>query len=449
MQILNRIFLTVCVLVALSLTSFAEKINVQETTLDNGLRIIVIKTNVKDIVCGGVGYFVGSGDDPRNVVGISHFLEHMMFRGTKHLSMEKVRELAYDYNENWGSRAFTSFDVTFFGHTSNKAFLDSNLKVDAERMRNLLFRESDIEKERKIIIEERKRRVESNPITHYMEEAAWKATYLYSSYSYPLSGYLDQIMACDKEALQKHYDRYYVPNNAFVLLVGDITLEEAVEKVSKYFGGIPKGKDPKRSRIIDPKDTGLKFTIDRESKSIAVHNLNVIYRVDRDLIGDVKKLSIAEFALEILARGESSVLYQTLVDKEKLSYVVDSYLDVRAFDNARINIATVFRENQSKKNVYKKITAIAESYADKYLTKELFEKEKKKQLDQIEMLKDDPYSMTMFVLTYLINGYRLDEVDNIENIIRGVKFEEVVETARKIFNKKNRIMRIYSHPELG
>jgi zinc protease len=445
MKVINRIFLLIVVAFgARSSASPHKKLNIQEATLSNGLRVIVIKTKAKNMLFGCIGYFVGSGDDQRNVVGISHFLEHMMFKGTKNLSGPKLKDWFFTYNKDSG--AATSYDVTFFYYTCHKSFLDFNLKIEADRMRNLLLSKKDIENEKGVIMEERKMRVESNPITKYMEEAAWKATYLYSSYSYPLVGYADQIEACNQEEIQKHYNRYYVPNNAFILLIGDITLEEAVKKVQKYFGKIPQGKDPKRNRVIDP-PTGLKFVIDRESKQISVHNLNVIYKVDRELISNIRKLLTVELVLGILAEGESSVLSQNIVDKKKLSYTLRSYLDVRAFDKARINIATVVRESKNVENVYQEIAAIVENCIDKYLTKERVEKEKRKAIDQIDMMEDNQHDMGMFVLINLINGYSLNELNKVRDIINSIKFEDVVEVAKKIFTKENRIIKIYSHPK--
>lgn len=422
-----------------------SELNIQESMLDNGLKIIVLNMKTNGVIFGGVGYFVGSGDDPRNVVGISHVLEHMMFKGTKNLSGEDLKKTIFICNKY--SNAFTSHDITFYVHMSNKSFLDTDLKIEADRMENLKLNDSDLKKEKEVIIEERKMRTESNPITNYMEEAAWKAMYLFSNYSYPVIGYMDQIKACNQTEVRKHYTEFYKPNNAFVLLVGDISMEEAIKKVQKYFGKIKKGAENKRYRVIDPENTGLNWTMERESEQISVHNLNLIYKINRNLFDDIKKLVTLEIAAGILSSGGSSVLHQNIVDKKELSYDVDSMLDIRAFDKGRLNIATVFRENQNDKHVESEMTSIIDDYAEKYLTKELFEKEKEKTLDQIEMFEDNPQNMGMFILTYIINGYKLKEVKEIKNIIKSITFEDVKALSKQLFTKKNRIMRIYSHPK--
>lgn len=341
----------IIVLIISIVTSFSKTndVDIQERFLDNGLRVIVVNLKSNGVIFGGVGYYVGSGDDPRNIVGVSHILEHMMFKGTKNLSGDDLKKTIF-VNDKY-SNAFTGYDVTFFVHLFSKDIIDNNLKIEADRMQNLKIDSKDLAKEKEVVIEERKMRTESDPRTNFMEEAAWKSMYLFSNYSYPVIGYLDQIRACNQKNVKQHYRKYYKPNNAFVLLVGDITIDEAVEKVRKYFGNIKRGEEHKRERVIDPVDTGLSHTIEHKSPQISTHDLNFIYKIDRKYFDTVKKLAMLEIAGSILSSGESSILYQEIVDKKKISYTIDSYLDVRAFDKGRINISTVFRENQKKDKI--------------------------------------------------------------------------------------------------
>ena len=421
------------------------KLDIQETTIENGLRVIVANMKSRGSVMFGVGYFVGAGDDPLNVVGISHFLEHMMFKGTKNISGPKFKEVMGKYNKN--SNAFTDYDITFYTYQCNKTFLDIDLKIEADRMQNLKLDSDDIAKEKEVIIEERKMRMESDPRTKYMVESAYKMMFLYSSYSYPVIGYLDQIKACNKTEIKKHYKKFYAPNNAFALFTGDITLPEAVEKVKKYFGSVKKGDDVKRQRVFDPKDTGLKYTLDHGSDQITVHNLDVMYKIDRDLIDTIKKVVTIEIMQGILAGGDSSILYQNMVDKKELSYTVESFLDIRAFDYGRLSMGTVFRENQKSEKIEEEMDKIINDFADKYLTVDLFEKEKKKIADGFEMMQDNPGSMNMFILGNVCNGYKIDEIKNIKNIAKSIKFEDVKDIAKKILTKENRMLRVYSHPK--
>ncbi len=443
MKIIRKIFLIISLV-----TSFAkasDKLNIEEATLDNGLKVIVLNTKSKGVVFASVGYFVGSADDPRNVVGISHVLEHMMFKGTKNISGDETNKTVFLYNKY--SNAFTSYDITVYIHTSQKSFLDVDLQIEADRMQNLKLDKKALASEKEVIKEERKMRTESNPLINHMEEASWKAIYLFSNYSYPIIGYMDQISACNEKEVKAHYKKFYKPNNAFVLLVGDITMEEALPKVKKYFGKIKKGSDNKRNRVIDPEETGLKHTIEHEASNISVHNLNLIYQLNRKLFDNLKKLMTVEIAAGILGSGMSSILYQNIVDKRQIAYNVDSLMDIRAVDKGRINIATVFKENQTDSDVESEINKIIAEYADKHLTKELFEKEKQKITDRIDMLSDNPQNMGMFIIEHIMNGYKLDDLNEIKDILNSIKFDDVKASAKEIFKHQNKILRIYSHPK--
>jgi zinc protease len=422
-----------------------DQLNIQEVVIENGLRVIVVNMKSNGSVTFGVGYLVGAGDDPRDVVGISHFLEHMMFAGTKNISEDKLKEVIGKYNKD--TNAFTSYDITFYHHKCNKVFLDIDMAIEADRMQNLKLDKKLIEREKNVIIEERKMRVESHPLSKFMYEAAFKAMFLYSTYSYPVIGYLDQIKNCNKQKLENHYKTFYSPQNAFIVFVGDITMDEALKKVRKYFGSISSSAPVKRERVIDPQNIGLKFTIDNSSDQITIKNFNMIFKIDRDLIKTLKDESVIELIVGMLCSGRSSILYKTLVDQKELAYTLDSLLDIRAYDKGRVNIATVIREGVSYTVIEKEIEEIVYNFADKYLTKELLETEKLKVLNKIELAQDSPDDMQMLILTNLCNGRTLEEIKNIKNIVKKITFEEVKAKAKEFLNKENKMLRIYSNPK--
>ena len=445
-QAMNKIFKILLSFVFIaSVNAKDDTLNIQERILENGLRVIVVNTKSNNSVSFGLGYLVGAGDDPRSCVGISHFLEHLMFAGTKNISENKLKETIGKYNKD--TNAFTSYDVTFYHHKCNKFFLDVDMKIEADRMQNLTLKNDLIERERNVIIEERKMRVESDPLTKFMYEGAFKTMFLYSTYSYPVIGYLDQIKSCDKEAITKHYEKFYSPGNAFALFVGDITIDEAVTKTKAYFGAIPQKSKVKRNRAIDPEETGLKYTLDNSSDSIKIRNLNMIYKIDRKFIDSLKDEITVEILVGILSSGDSSVLHKILVDQKELVYTLDTLLDIRAFDKGRINIASVIRDGVDKKIVEKEIEEIVYNFADKYLTEELFETEKKKYIDKIDLAKDSPDTMQMLILTNVCNGRSVHEINELKNIIKSVTFDDVRKMAKLLLTSDNNILRIYSHPK--
>ena len=314
-------------------------------------------------------------------------------------------------------------------------------------MQNLKLDPKELQKEKEVVIEERKMRTESDPFINHMEEASWKAMYLFSNYSYPVIGYIDQIKACGPTEVRAHYEKFYNPQNDFVLLVGDITIDEAIDKVKTYFGMIPAGKRVDRNRVIDPESTGLTHSIEHEDENIKFNDINIVYKIDRNLFDDVRKQTIVELIVGMLSTGSSSVLYSELIDKNKTAYDIGSYLDIRAFDKGRLNISAMFHNDKKVNDVDNAIMQTISDFVDKHLTKERFENEKKKYLDQLELNENDPNLMLMYGLSYITNGYKMSEFKKIRSIIRSITFEETKDIAQKILNKKNRIMRIYSHPK--
>jgi zinc protease len=419
-------------------------IPIEEAVLDNGLRVIVIRTNSGDSVEMHIVYFVGFGDDARSVVGISHFTEHMMFKGTTSLSGSRLKTLLEKYNRL--SNAYTFNDVTVYHRQCRKDFIDINLKIEADRMSNLLLDDEEINKERNVIIEERKMRVESNPRQRYMYEAALKMLYLYSNYSYPGIGYLDQINACTKTAIENHYKNFYVPNNAAIVFAGDITIKEAVKKVGKYFKNIKKG-NIQRNRIEDPEDTGLRFTMDHEDAQISMHDLDIIYQINRNLINTMKKTIIVEMVANILAGREDSILHRVLVDEKESVHSVGAYVDHRAYGKGRVSVSMILREGRSREMVDQEVNRIIGAFADKYVTDETVEREKIKLLDYIDMMLDDPGEAAGYVVLNLGNGYKIQDIKEPKRLVKSITTAEVKNAAKAIFTDQNRVLQIYSHPK--
>ncbi|MDR1476060.1 MAG: insulinase family protein [Holosporales bacterium] len=424
-----------------------QEIEIEEEVLENGLRVVVVHTKSKNSVVCGILYFVGFGDEPRNVVGISHFTEHMMFGGTTNLSSADLKKIIEKYNK--ASNAFTANDITFYHHQCKKEFLDINLKIEADRMQNLLLDEDYINRERNVIIEERKMRVESDPRQKYMIESAFKILYLYSTYSYIGIGYLDQINACDRAAIETHYNKFYTPNNAAVIIVGDITLREAVEKVKTYFGHIKKKGNAERNRIIDPDDTGLTYTMEHESDQIQMHDLDTIFNINPKQIDSMKKGLIAEMLSNIVAARDDSILHQILVDKKELAFTVGSYIDNRAFDKGRLSISMILRDASSVKIADKVMSDVIADFPSKYLTQEALEKEKAKLRDSVDMIMDNPASIAQWVVVNLGTGHSVSDIKNIRKCVRSIKLDDLKAAAKQIFTKKNRILQIYSHPKIA
>ena len=423
----------------------SSQINIKEKVLENGMRVIVAPLNTKNSVCFGVGYFVGSADNPRTARGISHFMEHMMFKQTKNLEKGEIKHHLDKYNKY--TNAFTAYDITFYTHQCNKSFLELDMQIEADRMVNIQFDPKEIELEKGAIIEERKMRVESNPATRYAYEAILKSLYLYSPYSDPVIGYMDQIQACNAKNLKEHYDKYYMPNNAFALFVGDIDIDEAVELCNKYFGNISKGQKIKRDRAVDPEKTGLKYKITHKSNQITSKSIGIFYKLPKNKLDTIKKELTISIARKILAEGMSSILYKKLVEDKKILYNISSDFDILVYDSSILSINAELPNSENIYNVEKEINKLIEEFKNNLLTKELFEIEKQKYIDSFDLMLDNPIALNEYIIFHICFGYSLEEIKNIKNILNTITFGEVKAVVKDIFDIDNQALVVYQMPE--
>jgi zinc protease len=217
---------------------------VHEYQLDNGLKLVVKEDHRAPVVVSQVWYKVGSSYEHDGITGLSHMLEHMMFQGTKnHAPGEFSRIVA----ENGGEEnAFTSQDYTAYYQRLEKDRLPVSFELEADRMRNLLLQQQEYDKELKVVMEERRLRTEDQPTSLTYEQFSAVA-FTTSSYRNPTIGWMNDLENMRLEDLQGWYERWYAPNNAVVVVVGDVVPDEVLKLAKKYFEPL------KPEKIIPPK----------------------------------------------------------------------------------------------------------------------------------------------------------------------------------------------------
>jgi zinc protease len=224
------------------LSNLALAGEVYETTLDNGLRLIVKQDHRAPIVVSQVWYRIGSSYEPEGKTGMSHLLEHMMFKGT---TKYPTGEFSKIMTINGASEnAFTGRDFTAYFQTLEKSRLSLSFEMEADRMSNLVWDEENFAKEKQVVMEERRTRVEDNPIS-LMYEHFQATAFQTSPYQHPLIGWMNDIKNFTLADLQNWYQRWYAPNNAIVVVVGDVEPQKVVKLAQHYFGAV-------KSRPITP-----------------------------------------------------------------------------------------------------------------------------------------------------------------------------------------------------
>src|SRR5215472_11873424 len=206
---------------------------VTEITLDNGLRVIVLEDHRTPIVTVQTWYRVGSRNEVPGKTGLAHFLEHLMFKGTP---TRGKGEFARIVEQNGGQdNAFTSNDVTSYYVDIAADRVDLVLALEADRMRHLLLDPKEIESERQVVMEERRTRTEDDP-DGYLSEEFLAAAYKAHPYGWPVIGWMSDIQRINAAELRVFYDRYYVPDNALLVVAGDVDPQRVIARARETFG---------------------------------------------------------------------------------------------------------------------------------------------------------------------------------------------------------------------
>jgi len=218
--------------------------NPETFTLDNGMQVVVITNRRAPVVTHHVWYRIGSSDSPLGKSGLPHFHEHLMFKATEELaSGEFSKEVA----KNGGNdNAFTGPDYTGYFQTIARDRLELVMKMEADRMTNLVLAEDEVLRERDVVLEERSQRVDNNPSARFAEQMN-AAQFLHHPYGMPVIGWRHEIEVYSREDSLDFYRTWYAPNNAVLLVAGDIDAEELKPLAEKYYGGIPARDIPERT----------------------------------------------------------------------------------------------------------------------------------------------------------------------------------------------------------
>ncbi len=296
------------------------KAAVFQAQLENGMTVLVKEDHRASVVAHMVWYKVGSNDEPNGMTGISHMLEHMMFKGTEKVGPgEFSRRVA-----RMGGRenAFTSRDYTAYFQVVGKQHLAEVMALEADRMRNLKLREEDFQKERQVVAEERRWRVEDNPQARLYELFHAQA-FINSPLRHPVIGWMTDIQHYTLEDLAAWYQRWYAPNNATLVVVGDVTADEVMRLARKYYGSYaPQKIVPTKPQKEQPQQGERRVTL---KAAVEVPVVMMGFHVPTLVTEKGSKEPWAlELAAAILAGDESSRLPRELVRQRKLAASADA-----------------------------------------------------------------------------------------------------------------------------
>jgi zinc protease len=221
---------------------------VRETVLGNGLKVLIQEVHTAPLASVWCWYRVGSKDEGQGLTGVSHWCEHMNFKGTRNIPRDQVKGIIEKFGGSWNG--YTWIDQTTYLETASKDALDRMLFIEAERMDGCLYDPADCESERTVIISELQGG-ENDP-EQQLDIEVTAAAFKVHPYHHPTIGWLSDLRTMTRDDLYGHYRRYYVPSNATLVIVGDVDTDATLKNVEKHFGSIPPGAPPARVKQVEP-----------------------------------------------------------------------------------------------------------------------------------------------------------------------------------------------------
>ncbi len=401
--------------------------NIKEYNLKNGMKVLILEDHSSPIVSLGIWYRVGSRNEEIGKTGISHLLEHMMFKGTKKLGSQEFSKII----QRMGGvdNAFTSSDMTAYWEVFPKEKLEKILELESDRMQNAVFRE--FEEEKKVVMEER-RLGENSPEGVFWEELL-ALSYKVHPYKNPVIGWMSDLESITLEDVKNHYKTYYKPNNAVMIIVGDIEEKKAYSLVKKYFGKIKPAKNIPEVTLKEPPQKGER----REyiKKQGFPKKIGISYHIPE--AGSPDELPFQVLAY-ILGGDKSSRLYKRLVYEKGFAIDCFAYADFYV-DPGLFIIGADLKLTSSFDDVLKEI----ENEINKLKVEEIEEKEMRKAKNKIKasfVYSQESLLRQNFLIGSfeILRGWKkiltyLDEIDKIsEEDIRRVLNSYFEESSRNI-----------------
>lgn len=296
----------------------SPQVTLKEWSLENGLRVIFASRQQVPAVTVQVWYHVGSKNERPGIRGMAHLFEHMMFKGSERVPPEQHARLISSIGGS--NNAFTAEDVTAYHNTVPRQYLDFAMQLEAERMRNLHLTGYTIQSEREVVKEEKRMRMENSPIGRALE-AIHALAYVQHPYAWTPAGSIEDLNQVTVEMCRKFYRTYYVPNNATLVVAGDVTEEQVRAAAERQFGSIPRGPDPVPVSIIEPPQTAMRVKNADWSSRLGV--VLGAYHAPDARSDDEPALEVAS---AVLSAGQSSRLNQALVRRAKTAVAAGGFL---------------------------------------------------------------------------------------------------------------------------
>lgn len=414
-------------------------------TLDNGLQVVVLPDHRAPVVTQMLYYKVGAADEAPGESGIAHFFEHLMFKGTKAnpegTFSRAVAEIGGQEN------AFTTSDYTGYYQQVPADALEMVMTFEADRMENLVLTEETVAPERDVILEERRSRVDNDPGSQ-LSEAVQAALFQNSPYGDPVIGWRSEIEALSRDGAVAFYDKYYTPNNAILLIAGDVTEAEVRRLAEKTYGKVARRAEPgERVRPVEPEPLAAR-TVTLTDARVTQPSMQRVYLVPSDTTAGPGEAEALDVLADVLGGGTTSRLYRSLVVDKAIAAGAGAHYAGTALEEGQFVVYGMPRGEASLDAIETAIDAEIDRIVEKGITEEELERAKNRVRKDVIYLRDSQTSMARRYAAALSTGRTIADVEGWPERIEAVTVEDVTAVARKYLQPKRSVTG-YLLPEPG
>ncbi len=426
-------------------TSTANKDDVSSFNLENGLEVVVIPDHRAPVVTHMLWYHVGSADEEPGKSGIAHFFEHLMFKATKTYPAgefsRKVAEIGGQEN------AFTSYDYTAFYQQVTPQALEMVMTYEADRMEHLILNDDVVKTERDVVLEERRSRVDGDPGALLAEEVS--AT-LYQNHPYrmPVIGWLHEMQQLNLKDALAFYEKYYTPNNATLVVSGDVDLETVKALAEKTYGKLPRRAEPgNRVRPQEPAQN-TKRTVSMADPRVSQPSFQKMWLVPSYTSAKPGEAEALDLLSEILGGSTRSRIYQALVVRDGSAASAGAYYQGGSLDDGSFGIYGSPRGSATLEQVEAGVDAQVAKIIKDGVTADELEKARNRFLKSMIFARDSQSSMARIYGSTLSTGQTIKDIQEWPDRIRAVKVEDIQDVAKR-YLVDSRSVTSYLMPEDG
>ena len=407
--------------------------DVTHFTLNNGMEVVVVEDHRAPSVQQMVWYRAGSADEPKGSSGVAHFLEHLLFKATDKMD---AGEFSATVAKNGGrDNAFTSYDYTAYFQRVAADRLELMMQMESDRMKNIRLTPENIATERDVIIEERNQRTENDPSALFREQLN-AAQYLNHRYGTPVIGWMHEMRELDLQDALDFYKLYYSPNNAILVVSGDVEPENVRTLAEQYYGKIPANPElPERLRTQEPPQTAERRLTFRDDR-VAQEYVSRSYLAQERDPGDQKTAAALTILAELLGGGTTSYFAEKLQFDTSIATYSAAFYSGQSLDDTTFNIVVVPQPGVSLQDAEDAMDAAVAGFMKDGVDAEQLERIKQQVRAEQIYARDNADSVANRYGSALAIGLSVQDVQDWPDVLEAVTADDIMQAAKDVFNRE-------------